>query len=229
MKKTYNTEHIIDSFYSKGNTKFLNATEFLHVKNRIPKSLQNIYLPFPDASKRIIYKKNIPNICICKITFNSSIKHSMILKELFNLGLKEETYGDIIVDDNIAYVYIFTDLYEDIKYNFTLNKISIKKIELLDKDYLSDFQIEYEELELLVSSLRLDNIISSITNDSRKSVLDRFKNKEIIINYEVATKPSIIIEENDVFSIRKYGKYKYNKILKNTKKGGFIISVSKYK
>ena len=122
MKKTYNTEHIIDSFYSKGNTKFLNATEFLHVKNRIPKSLQNIYLPFPDASKRIIYKKNIPNICICKITFNSSIKHSMILKELFNLGLKEETYGDIIVDDNIAYVYIFTDLYEDIKYNFTLNR-----------------------------------------------------------------------------------------------------------
>jgi RNA-binding protein YlmH len=153
----------------------------------------------------------------------------MILKELFNLGFKEDTFGDIIIDDNIAYIYIFSEIFTDIKYNFNLNKISIKEIELIDKDYLSDYQVKYEELELLVSSLRIDNVISSITNDSRKSILERFKNKEIILNYDVVNKYSINLSPNDVFSIRKYGKYKYNGIIKNTKKDGYIISVSKYK
>lgn len=229
MKNDYNIDRIIDSFYSKGNTKFLNSKEYLQVKNKIPKSLQKTYYPYVDANKIIIYKKDIPDIAICKITFNSPIRHPMILKELFNLGFKEDTFGDIIIEDNIAYIYIFYEIFTDIKYNFNLNKISIKEIELIDKAYLSDYQVKYEELELLVSSLRIDNVISSITNDSRKSILERFKNKEIILNYDVVNKYSINLSPNDVFSIRKYGKYKYNGIIKNTKKGGYIISVSKYK
>ena len=98
----------------------------------------------------------------------------------------------------------------------------------MDKDYLSEYQVQYEELGILVSSLRIDNIVSSITNDSRKSILERFKNKDVILNYDVVTKASITLEENDVFSIRHYGKYRFNGIIKSTKKGGYIISISKY-
>ena len=214
MKNDYNLDHIIDSFYTKGSTKFLNRKEYLQAKNKIPKRLQKLYQPYENANKVIIYKKDLPDIGICKITFNSPVRHPMILKELFNLGLKEEMFGDIIVEDNIAYIYIFNDLYTDIKYNFTLNKISIKSIELL---------------EILVSSLRIDYIISSITNDSRKSIVERFKNKDFILNYDIVTKNSILLEPDDIFSIRHFGKYKFNSIVKNTKKGGYIISVSKYK
>ena len=143
MKNDYNIDRIIDSFYSKGNTKFLNPKEYLQVKNKLPKNITNVYRPYKDANKVIIYKKQLTDIGICKITFNSSVRHPMILKELFNLGLKEETFGDIIVDDTIAYIYIFNNLFEDLKYNFTLNKISIKNIELLDVDYLKDYEVEY--------------------------------------------------------------------------------------
>ena len=79
----------------------------------------------------------------------------------------------------------------------------------------------------MVSSLRIDNIISSITNDSRKSIVERFKNKDIILNYDIVTKNSILLEPDDIFSIRHFGKYKFNSIVKNTKKGGYIISVYK--
>ncbi len=228
MKNDYNLERILESFYQKGSTKFLNPKEYLQVKNRIPKNIQNIYKPYNDATKVIIYKNTIPNIVLCKISFNSPIKHSYILKELFVLGLKEDTFGDIVVKDNIAYIYLLEELYDYVKYNFSLNKISIDTIESINLDYLNNYEPEYEEIKLIVPSLRIDNVVSSITNDSRKSIIERFKNKDVILNYEIVTKYTTTLQERDVFSIRRFGKYKFIKIFKNTKKGSYIIIVTKY-
>jgi len=228
MKNDYNIDRIIDNFYSKGYTKFLNPKEFLLVKNKLPKRVQNIYKPYNEAVKVIIYKKEIPNIIICKITFNSEVKHTMVLKGLFNLGLKEDTFGDIIIMDNIAYIYLLEELYDYVKYNFELNKISINNIDKIDKDYLKAYEPKFEKIELLVSSLRIDNVISSITNDSRKSIISRFKDNHILLNYDILKKNDIYLKDGDVFSIRRIGKFRYNGIIKNTKKGGFIISIYKY-
>ena len=228
MKNDYNIDRIIDNFYSKGYTKFLNPKEFLLVKNELPKRVQNIYKPYNEAVKVIIYKNEMPNIIICKITFNSEVKHTMVLKGLFNLGLKEDTFGDIIIMDNIAYIYLLEELYDYVKYNFELNKISINNIDKIDKDYLKAYEPKFEKIELLVSSLRIDNVISSITNDSRKSIISRFKDNHILLNYDILKKNDIYLKDGDVFSIRRIGKFRYNGIIKNTKKGGFIISIYKY-
>lgn len=228
MKNDYNIDRIIDNFYSKGYTKFLNPKEFLLVKNKLPKRTQNIYKPYNEAVKVIIYKKEIPNIIICKITFNCEVKHTMVLKGLFNLGLKEDTFGDIIIMDNIAYIYLLEELYDYVKYNYELNKVSINSIDKIDKDYLKAYEPKFEKIELLVSSLRIDNVISSITNDSRKSIISRFKDNHILLNYDIVKKNDIYLKDGDVFSIRRIGKFRYNGIIKNTKKGGFIISIYKY-
>lgn len=228
MKNDYNIDRIIDNFYSKGYTKFLNPKEFLLVKNKLPKRTQNIYKPYNEAVKVIIYKKEIPNIIICKITFNSEVKHAMVLKGLFNLGLKENTFGDIIIMDNIAYIYLLEELYDYVKYNYELNKVSINSIDKVDKDFLKAYEPKFEKIELLVSSLRIDNVISSITNDSRKSIISRFKDNHILLNYDIVKKNDIYLKDGDVFSIRRIGKFRYNGIIKNTKKGGFIISIYKY-
>ena len=80
---------------------------------------------------------------------------------------------------------------------------------------------------MLISRL-IQVIVSTITNESRNSVLDKFKNKEIILNHEEEIKPTRILHENDIFSIRRYGKYKFSTIKKATKKGGFIIEILVY-
>ena len=227
MKNNYNIEHILESFYQKGYTNFLNPSYYMSIINKLPKNT-NIYRPYKDATKVIIYKKDIPNIIIVRITFSNSIRHQAVLKELFNLGLKEDVFGDIIIEDNIAYIYLLDNMYEYIKYNFEVYNNKIIDIEELDKDYLINYENKYEEIELQVSSLRIDNIISTITNDSRKTILDRFKNKDIVLNYNIVTKYTTIIHEGDIFSIRKYGKYKYLGIIKETKKGGYIIKIIKY-
>ena len=152
----------------------------------------------------------------------------MVLKGLFNLGLKEDTFGDIIIMDNIAYIYLLEELYDYVKYNYELNKVSINSIDKVDKDFLKAYEPKFEKIELLVSSLRIDNVISSITNDSRKSIISRFKDNHILLNYDIVKKNDIYLKDGDVFSIRRIGKFRYNGIIKNTKKGGFIISIYKY-
>ena len=104
-------------------------------------------------------------------------------------------------------------------------KVSLEEVDL---SVLDNYERNYEEKEIIVSSLRIDNIISGIINTSRKVALDKIKNKEVIVNYDVMNKNSYILKENDIFSIRKYGKYKFLGEINKTKKGSLVIKYLKY-
>ena len=116
-------------------------------------------------------------------------------------------------------------------FKYNLVEIRNNKVELIevDIDISNNFKQEYETKEYIVTSLRIDNVVSTITNESRNQVLDKFKNKEIVLNNDEDIKPTRVLRDLDTFSIRKYGKFKFNKILKTTKKGGFIIEILMYK
>lgn len=225
----YNIERIIDSLYNKGHTNFLVPKELMQVKGKLQKDEYKIYEPYKECSKVILYKKEIPNIKLYKIECNSNLRHQDILGTIFSLGIKEDTFGDIFKYQGSFYIFIMPQIEEYIKYN--LLEIKNSKIKLIEEDLnISDnFEQEYIIKEYIVSSLRIDNIVSSITNESRNQVLDKFKYKEVILNYDENIKPTRVLKENDIFSIRKYGKYKFSKILNNTKKGGYIIEIKAYK
>ena len=69
-------------------------------------------------------------------------------------------------------------------------------------------EVEYESNKYLCSSLRIDNVVSSITNLSRSSVDELFKDDNVLLNYEIVKKFRVI-EEGDILSIRRFGKYKF--------------------
>ena len=112
-----------------------------------------------------------------------------------------------------------------------LNKIgnNYVKIKEVDLDLIKDYRYKYEEKELLVSSLRLDNIVSILTNSSRSNVDLMFKDKYIFVNYVNDHKKTYTLKENDIIGIRKNGKYKFINIIKVTKNNKFIIRLLKYK
>lgn len=225
----YNIEKIIDSLYNKGYTNFLTGKDLMQVKSKLSKNEYKIYEPFEECSKVILYKKTIPDIKIYKIVSKVELRHQDILGTIFSLGLKEDTFGDITKYQDSFYIFLLPHLVDYFKYN--LVEIKNNKIELVEEDIsiTDNFKQEYIIKEYIVSSLRIDNVISTITNNSRNQVLDKFLNKEILLNYEEDIKPTRTLRENDIFSIRKYGKYKFSKIIKTTKKGGLIIEVLQYK
>lgn len=225
----YNIEKIIDSLYNKGYTNFLTGKDLMQVKSKLSKNEYKIYEPFEECSKVILYKKTIPDIKLYKIVSKVELRHQDILGTIFSLGLKEDTFGDITKYQDSFYIFLLPHLVDYFKYN--LVEIKNNKIELVEEDIniTNNFKQEYIIKEYIVSSLRIDNVISTITNNSRNQVLDKFLNKEILLNYEEDIKPTRTLRENDIFSIRKYGKYKFSKIIKTTKKGGLIIEVLQYK
>ena len=90
------------------------------------------------------------------------------------------------------------------------------------------YQPQYEPIELLVSSLRLDTIVATLAKTSRQNIIPKFQNKEVILNYQITTKYTKTIQEGDIFSIRRLGKYKFIQILKTTKKNHYIILLKKF-
>lgn len=225
MKNIYNIEKILDNLYSNGYTNFLSPKELMEVRRKLSKNEYEIYELYKESNKVVLYKGKKPDISLIKINCKEELRHQDIMGTIFSLGLKEDTFGDIVKYENDYYIFVLPKLKEFIIYNINSIKNQIVTLEEVNIDISNNFEQKYLKKEIIVSSLRLDNVISTLIGESRNSVLDKFKNKEVIYNYQEVTKYTYQLNIGDVFSVRKYGKYKYNGIIKNTKKGGFIIEI----
>ncbi len=229
MKKDiYKIDNSIDRLLNGKNTLFLDNSEFDQIKSKIGKNKYKVYLPYIDSEKVILYINDLPKVSLFEIESKNTLKHNHILGSLLSLNINPSFLGDIIIDNDKYYFFILSELKDFVINNFksvSNYKINVKE---LDVDYLKDYKRKYEELNLIVPSLRIDIILSRIIKTNRDTIQNKIKNKEVILNYKVLSKPSYVLKENDAFSIRRFGKYKYIKILKNTKKSNYIILVLKY-
>ncbi|MBR1377470.1 MAG: hypothetical protein IJ565_06655 [Bacilli bacterium] len=222
----YFIEKEIDKFNKNGYTGFLNELEFNSIKNILNKRHINyeIYRSFEDGDRIIIYKE-LPDITCFKVITNNPLKHSDIMGALYNFNIDEDIIGDIIIKDDSYYFIILSSMKDYFINNF--NTIGKYKVDIKEVNIPIKVR-SYIELEFIVSSTRIDTVISRIINSNRKYINDMISNKDIILNYNVLTNKSYILKENDIFSIRRYGKYKYIGIKKTTKKDNIVISLKKY-
>ena len=223
----YLVEKNINRLEKLGSTLFLDPSEARQVKSKLKKDMYKEYKPYVDSEKVILYRE-IPNILLYEIKCKNKLKHQDIMGALLNLNLDKSLFGDILIIDDKYYFYVFEYVYKEIENNF--NKISRYNItiERCDLKLLENYTRNYEEIEVIVSSLRIDTVISRLLNINRNKIKGLIKDKSIMLNYELLKNNSYIVKEDDIFSIRRYGKYKYINIIKNTKSNHYIIKVLKY-
>ena len=223
----YTVEKIVEKVLYSNSTNFVEIKYLNRVKKELKNIKYNIYEPFVGATKIILYNK-MPNIKIYEIISSNDLRHQDILGTLYSLNISDEMFGDVVIWNNRYFIIILSSIDNYIKSNLTSIKNS--KVDLIEKnpDYLKDYKQEYEEFNIIVPSVRVDVIVSKIINSSRSNALEKIKNGDIYLNYELLTKPTYMLKENDIFSIRKYGKYKFNGIINETKKGNIIVNISKY-
>jgi RNA-binding protein YlmH len=147
---------------------------------------------------------------------------------LYNLNLDKSLFGDIVITNNKYYFYVLGIIADEIERSF--NKVGRFNIEIerVNLDVLSNYEREYESIELIVSSLRIDTVISKIINSNRSKVKDLISDKDVMLNYNYLKNNSYYLHPGDIFSIRRFGKYKFIDIKKNTKSGNLIIEIYKY-
>ena len=89
-------------------------------------------------------------------------------------------------------------------------------------------EIKVEEIDIIVPSLRLDNIASDLARTSRSKIVQVMAQERVFINGQCETKPSKAVKMGDVITIRGKGRFVFKEISGNTRKGRFVIKIDKF-
>ncbi len=225
----YKIEKNLNRLYRKEATFFLDPKEQLELAKKLKKEPYQIYKPYPDSEKNIFYIKEEPKVILYEIKSKIPLEHREILGTLFSLNITSELFGDIVITNNHYYIYVLESIAPYIKNNLLLIKNSHIELIEVSLETLKEYHKEYESIEIIASSTRIDTVISRLIQTSRPNIIEKIKNKEIILNYDILKNNSYQLKENDIFSIRRYGKYQYIGIKKETKSKNYIIECKKYK
>lgn len=224
----YEIEKNIEKLNRQEPTEFLTYNIYKEIIKKLPKNSYNIYLPYKDSDKLILYTNKLPTIKLYKINSYYPLTHQQILGSLFSLNITPETFGDIVLYEDNFYIYLTENISQLVESELTQVGNNPVKLVSVNKNLLNNYKRAYQNIELIVSSLRIDNVLSKLLETNRNKTKDIITNKLVTLNYETLTKSDYILKPNDIFSIKKHGKYKYIDIIKNTKKNNYIILLKKY-
>ena len=156
----------------------------------------------------------------------SKIAHPDVLGAFMNLGLEREKCGDIILDDDYIYLIVDSDIASYVM-NF-LTKIRHTSISFQIYDGELKHQLNLVEKTYIVSSLRLDVLVSAFSHLSRAKAQQLIKSGLVKVNHLVLEDCSYLCYNNSVISIRGHGRFLFQDVTKKTKKDNFVITAAKY-
>lgn len=159
--------------------------------------------------------------------FGDELTHRDFLGALMNLGIERDVVGEILVKDKTGYIFCTEKIADYISENLTKIKHTQIKTSIL-RELPEDLGPVMQELKFTVSSLRLDVIVGKAYNLSRSQSLELFRTKKIFVNSRNTENPDTNIKENDIISVRGYGKFIYKESKGLNKKGKIYIVVEKF-
>lgn len=166
--------------------------------------------------------KNFKYIEVSINKFQDELTHREVLGSVVGLGVKREKIGDILLDEGKAYIICKEEIGRYIVENLTYigrRKIAIKEAYEIPKIKSS----EKEEIRTTVSSLRIDNFVATVTNSSRSVAKELIEKEKVLINHSVVKNFSKELQEEDVVTVRGFGRFYFKKCIGKSKKGKFIV------
>lgn len=231
------------------NSQFLNEYQIAMIEKELKKiketnyffeggdknSESKILIAYPENLDIEIVYENVKNIIkAIKIELPNEIQgkfqHRNYLGTVMKFGLERDRIGDIIVYKDLAYIIVLKENAEYIKNSFEFeNQFKKAKISIININEVKYKKIEFENIEITVTSVRLDNIISELLNTSRNVAQKLINEEKVSINYNIETKNIKRAKESDILIVRGNGKYIIDKFLGKNKKNKEIIKIKKYK
>ena len=176
----------------------------------------------------LCYDDSKPEFPVSALEFRyrncDKLTHRDFLGALMSLGIERETVGDILVEGGRTVVFIKSELKDYIISQ--ISKIGNVGVKICNADLTKLPKGRgTEDLSLVVSSLRLDNIVAGVTGLSREKTKSLILTGNVSLNYIQTMNISQIANAGDVLIIRGKGKYILNAVMGETKKGRIRISL----
>ncbi len=182
----------------------------------------------PDA----LYYTHFYPIQILKIEplqkkFAEALTHRDYLGAILNLGIERSKIGDILIMDDAARVFVHESLADFICSDLTRVRHTSVMVTVENNDSFV-YSPKYEEITGNVASVRLDSVLSIAFGSSRSKLVAWIEGGKVFANGKLMTTNSYQLKEGDIISVRGMGRFKYNGILSQSRKGRYFISLYKY-
>ena len=173
---------------------------------------------FPIDAVKISYNKK----------FSTEMSHRDYLGSILGLGIDRSKVGDILVFDGSAICYVKREMAEYISAN--LNKVGHNNVrtDILALNEVVLPELKTEEKSFTVSSLRIDAVAGGAFNMARGKIQSLIEGEKVFLNFVTQMSPSKNISENDMISVRGFGRVKVLSVNGRTKKDRISITVLKY-
>lgn len=224
---------------------FLNINEqniFYSLKNELPMIQYFTYGGFQYAERKIICfcgkdtvaegeEIDYPIACIrvspVNQKFSDSLNHRDFLGAVLNLGLDRSKTGDILINENEGYLFVHKQIGEFTVDQLTKVKHTTVKCTLIEYENFH-YEPKFQEIAGTVSSVRLDSILSVAFHSSRSSLSGLIEGGKVSVDGKIIMSNSYSLKENDVVSVRGYGKFIYAGTSYQTKKGRYSVKILLY-
>lgn len=161
------------------------------------------------------------------VKFAEKLSHRDYLGSIMNLGLERSKFGDIIVNEDSAIVFVCDEIAGYVADSLTCvrhTSVACEKKEIADISYVPEFS----EIKGTVPSVRLDTILSVAFPLSRSKLSAYIEAGKVFVNGKQITSNGYRLEPGNLISVRGMGRICYQGILSETKKGRYYVSVRKY-
>ena len=158
----------------------------------------------------------------------SVLSHRDYLGALMGLSIKRELIGDIIIDENGAYIICLKSIEHFITENLTSAGRATLTVKSTSFSDIKSMEFKTKEIFSSVASTRLDCIVSSAFSISRTKAVSAIESGITYVNGLQILKPDYKINEGDKIVLRGKGKAVLSQIKGESKKGRLHIIIKKF-
>lgn len=195
---------------------------------------------YADAERRIAlfgsealcgYPAEPPFVCLkledVSPKFAEQLTHRDYLGALMGLGIRREILGDIVLEENAAYLFCMDSIAGFIMEN--CGQVRRTAVKATRVDILPELLTRPPEpTELIAASERLDAVLAAVWQLSRREAKQLSEDGRVFIDGRSAENPSAELKAGEMVSLRGYGRFLYEEALAETRRGRLRIKVRKY-
>lgn len=159
--------------------------------------------------------------------YADKLSHRDFLGSILGLGIERDTLGDIIIINNVGYLFALDSIAGYIAENLTKVKRTDVSASVLTE--LPEGQLyKTERKSIQANGERLDAVVAKVFSLSREESQLLFKRGLVFANGRAIESTSYIPKENEKISVRGHGRFIYIGPQSHTRKGKLNIAVELY-
>lgn len=152
------------------------------------------------------------------------ISHRNVLGTIMAFGVKRNTFGDIVVENNLITIFASKEISD-----FLINNVTMISRQRMNWKIKTEF-VQTENKEVIttinVASMRLDAVVAKAINCGRSEAVELINSGLVLINHKECVNITHTVKEGDLLSIRKFGRVEILEIIGLSKKNRTIVKIS---